>query len=37
MRERCTHIVHKALAVVRAQFRLNFAGDIYGLPHWSRV
>jgi uncharacterized protein len=37
MREHCTHIVHKALAVVRPQFRLNFAGGIHGLPHWSRV
>lgn len=37
MRERCTHIVHKALAVVRPQFRLNFADGIHGLPHWSRV
>lgn len=37
MRERCKHIVHKALAVVRPQFRLHFAGGIHGLPHWSRV
>lgn len=37
MRERCTHIVHKALAVVRPQFRLDFADGIHGLPHWSRV
>jgi uncharacterized protein len=37
MRERCTLIVHKALAVVRPQFRLDFAGGIHGLPHWSRV
>lgn len=37
MRERCRQIVHKALAVVRPQFRLHFAGGIHGLPHWSRV
>ena len=37
MRERCTHIVHKALAVVRPQFRLDFLDGIHGLPHWSRV
>ena len=37
MRERCTHIVHKALAVVRPQFRLDFADGIHGLPHWTRV
>ncbi len=37
MSERCKPIVHKALAVVRPQFRLHFAGGIHGLPHWSRV
>jgi uncharacterized protein len=37
MRQRCKHIIHKALAVVRPQFRLHFAGGIHGLPHWSRV
>ena len=37
MRERCTHIVHKALAVVRPQFRLDFSDGIHGLPHWSRA
>ena len=37
MPERCTHIVHKALAVVRPQFRLDFADGIHGLPHWTRV
>jgi hypothetical protein len=37
MQHRCTGIVHKALAVVRPQFRLDFAGGIHGLPHWSRV
>lgn len=37
MNPRCTRIVHKALAVVRPQFRLDFAGGIHGLPHWSRV
>lgn len=37
MKNRCTRIVHKALAVVRPQFRLHFAGGIHGLPHWSRV
>lgn len=30
-------IIPKALAVVRAQFRLNLADGIHGLPHWSRV
>jgi uncharacterized protein len=37
MKERCRHIVFKALAVVRPQFRLDLAGGIHGLPHWSRV
>ena len=37
MTERCTRIVHKALAAVRPQFRLHFEGGIHGLPHWSRV
>ena len=40
MTERRSHvnsIVHKALAVVRPQFRLHFEGGIHGLPHWSRV
>jgi len=32
-----THIIRKALAIVRPQFRLNYAGGIHGLPHWSRV
>jgi uncharacterized protein len=30
-------IIRKALHVVRPQFRLNFAGGIHGLPHWTRV
>ena len=30
MRERCTRIVHKALAVVRPQFRLHFEGGVHG-------
>ena len=37
MKHRCTRIVHKAMAVVRPQFRLHFAGGVHGLPHWSRV
>ena len=37
MKHRCTRIVHKALAVVRPQFRFHFAGGVHGLPHWSRV
>lgn len=37
MRDRCTPIIHKALAVVRPQFRLDWAGGVHGLPHWSRV
>ena len=37
MKHRCTRIVHKALAVVRPQFRLHFEGGIHGLSHWSRV
>ena len=36
-RVRTTAIVHKALAVVRPQFRLHFRHGIHGLPHWSRV
>ena len=35
MRARCTRIVRKALAVVRPQFRLDFADGIHGLPHRS--
>jgi uncharacterized protein len=30
-------IIRKALHVVRPQFRLDFAGGIHGVPHWSRV
>lgn len=37
MREVHTRIVHKALAVVAPQFRLNLRGGIHGVPHWSRV
>ena len=37
VRVRTTAIVHKALAVVRPQFRLHFRHGIHGLPHWSRV
>lgn len=37
MDQRCRKIVHKALAVVRPQFRLHFGGGIHGLPYWSRV
>ena len=36
-RHRCTRIVHKALAVVRPQFRLDFHHGVHGVPHWSRV
>jgi len=34
---RSTRIVHKALAAVRPQFRLDLTGGVHGLPHWSRV
>lgn len=37
MHHRCSHIVHKALAVVRPQFRLDGRDGVHGLPHWSRV
>lgn len=37
MNTRCTRIVHKALVVVKPQFRLHVAHGIHGLPHWSRV
>ena len=37
MPHRCTKIVHKALRVVRPQFRLDHANGIHGVPHWSRV
>ena len=37
MPQRCTAIVHKALRVVRPQFRLDHANGIHGVPHWSRV
>ena len=30
-------IVHKALAVVRPAFRLNFHDGVHGVSHWSRV
>ncbi|MBW6494284.1 MAG: hypothetical protein K0B16_06965 [Burkholderiaceae bacterium] len=33
----CRGIIHKALAIVRPQFRLRVADGIHGLPHWSRV
>lgn len=34
---RCTEIVHKALKVVRPQFRLTFHHGVHGVSHWSRV
>ena len=37
MRQRFTHIVHKALAAARPQFRLDFADGVHCLPHGSRV
>lgn len=37
MTQRCTIIVHKALAVVRPQFKLDASGGIHGVAHWSRV
>ena len=37
MRDRSELIIHKALRVVRPQFRLDFADGIHGVPHWSRV
>ena len=37
MTQRCTRIIHKALAVVRPQFRLRYEVGLHGLPHWSRV
>ena len=37
MRDRCIRIIHKALRVVRPQFRLDYANGIHGVPHWSRV
>lgn len=36
-RQRCTRIVHKALALVKPQFRLNVRHGVHGVPHWSRV
>jgi uncharacterized protein len=36
-RKSCTQIVHKALAVVRPQFRLNLSDGVHGVSHWSRV
>lgn len=36
-RHRCSDIVHKALAAVRPQFRLDFHHGVHGVPHWSRV
>jgi uncharacterized protein len=37
MRDCCNPIIHKALRVVRPQFRLDHANGIHGVPHWSRV
>ncbi len=37
MRDDCRRIIHKALRVVRPQFRLDHANGIHGVPHWSRV
>ena len=36
-REQCKQIIHKALAVVLPQFRLNVRHGVHGVPHWSRV
>lgn len=36
-RPRCTQIIHKAIPLVRAQFRLSFQHGVHGLPHWTRV
>ena len=36
-RHRCTRIVHKALAEVRPQFRLQDRHRVRGVPHWNRV
>lgn len=36
-RHRCAQIVHKALAVVRPQFRLRYHHGAHGVPHWTRV
>jgi len=33
----CTTIIHKALRVVRPQFRLELRHGIHGVAHWSRV
>lgn len=35
--EGCAAIIHKALRVVRPQFRLDYAQGIHGLAHWCRV
>ena len=37
MKSRHTHIVRKALAVVRPRFRLDLHGGVHGIPHWTRV
>ena len=37
MRDRCKPIIHKALRVVRPQFRLDNANGIHGVPRWSWV
>jgi len=37
MEKRCKQIFHKALAVLRPQFRLHFEGGIRRLQHWSRM
>lgn len=37
MSDRCTAIIHKALSLVRPQFRLHADKGVHGLRHWSRV
>ena len=37
MSHRHNQIIHKALAVVRPRFRLDFTCGIHGIAHWSRV
>jgi len=37
MHPRCTSIIRKALGAVLPGFRLDFAGGIHGVSHWSRV
>ncbi|MGE0143601.1 MAG: HD domain-containing protein [Planctomycetota bacterium] len=37
MNSACKEVLHRALAVVRPQFRLDLHHGVHGIAHWSRV